>query len=86
MGDITLVLGGIKSGKTGFAEKKAIEKEHIGGKILYIASAQALDNEMKDRIKKHKVNRPKTWDTIEEPINIKVLNSQITLNYIYYHI
>lgn len=71
MGKISLVLGGIKTGKTSFAEKLAAEKELTGGKILYLATAEALDDEMKSRIKRHQSDRPKTWTTIEEPLDIK---------------
>lgn len=71
MGQICLVLGGIKTGKTSYAEKKASEKELKGGKILYLATAEALDDEMKSRIKRHQSDRPDTWDTIEEPLDIK---------------
>ena len=70
MGHISLILGGIKTGKTGYAQKKAEFKEKQGGSILYLATAQALDSEMKERIKRHKADRPKNWDTIEEPLEI----------------
>ncbi len=71
MGKICLVLGGIKTGKTSYAENKAKEMETSGGKILYLATAEALDDEMKSRIKRHQSDRPKTWTTIEEPLDIK---------------
>lgn len=70
MGNISLVLGGIKSGKTNYAESKAKEVEKRGGKILYLATAQALDDEMASRIDHHKTNRPDSWTTVEEPLNI----------------
>ncbi len=71
MGNISLVLGGIKSGKTNYAETKAKEVEKSGGKILYLATAQALDDEMKSRIDRHKSSRPSSWTTVEETLNIK---------------
>lgn len=62
MGKLTLVTGGARSGKSTFAEKLTAD---IGQKVLYIATAIAFDDEMKDRIKKHKESRPKEWDTFE---------------------
>jgi len=70
LGEICLVLGGTKTGKNRYAEKRASDKEEKGGKILYLATAEALDTEMKSRIEKHQSERPETWNTIEEPINI----------------
>ncbi|MEZ0344930.1 MAG: bifunctional adenosylcobinamide kinase/adenosylcobinamide-phosphate guanylyltransferase [Caldimicrobium sp.] len=66
---ITFVLGGAKSGKTGFALKYA--KELKGFKnYYYLATAQALDEEMKEKIEKHQKERPSFWKLIEEPLNI----------------
>ena len=63
-----LVLGGARSGKSTFAEKLA---KKIGGKsVTYIATAEALDQEMEERIAHHKSQRPGDWETIEEPIDI----------------
>ena len=45
-------------------------------KVYYIATAEALDNEMKKRIQSHKKRRNKNWATIEEPLNVAgVLNN-----------
>ncbi len=62
MGKFILVTGGARSGKSTFAEKLTAD---IGQKVLYIATAIAFDEEMQDRIKKHKESRPKEWDTFE---------------------
>ncbi len=70
MGFLTLVLGGTKSGKTKYAEGLAKVRESSGGKILYLATAEALDDEMRVRISKHQMSRPESWDTIEEPIDL----------------
>jgi adenosylcobinamide kinase/adenosylcobinamide-phosphate guanylyltransferase len=67
MGELTLILGGARSGKSTFAEKLAAED---GGKVVYIATAEAKDDEMVDRIKKHRAERPLSWQTLEIPINI----------------
>ncbi|AKL94462.1 bifunctional adenosylcobalamin biosynthesis protein CobU [Clostridium aceticum] len=59
---LTLVTGGARSGKSSFGE--SILKD-IDGQVLYIATAQAFDDEMKDRIKKHREGRPENWVTLE---------------------
>ncbi|MDC7240848.1 MAG: bifunctional adenosylcobinamide kinase/adenosylcobinamide-phosphate guanylyltransferase [Spirochaetales bacterium] len=66
-----LVLGGAKSGKTSFAERTAenLAGEN-GGRVVYLASAQAWDDEMKLRIRRHQESRPDQWETIEEPLNV----------------
>ncbi|SDK69626.1 bifunctional adenosylcobinamide kinase/adenosylcobinamide-phosphate guanylyltransferase [Natronincola ferrireducens] len=59
---LTLVTGGARSGKSNFGESIL---NNIDGEILYIATAQAFDEEMKDRIKKHRQGRPNNWVTYE---------------------
>ena len=61
----TLILGGIKSGKSHLAEKIAIKTCQP---ITLIATATAQDDEMRTRIQKHRATRPSDWRTIEEPI------------------
>lgn len=68
MGKIILITGGARSGKSTFAEKLALEKQ---GKILYVATAKAIDEEMKDRIRRHKERRPDHWDTLEQYKGLK---------------
>jgi adenosylcobinamide kinase/adenosylcobinamide-phosphate guanylyltransferase len=65
---LAFVIGGIKSGKTKFALKKA--EELNCGKLYYIATARAIDEEMKERIERHKIERGEKWITIEEPIEV----------------
>ncbi len=62
MGKIIMVTGGARSGKSTFAENKVSE---FGGKVLYIATSIAFDEEMKDRIRKHREQRPQGWSTFE---------------------
>lgn len=62
MKDVILVTGGARSGKSSFAEAKAAA---LSDKVLYIATAESSDDEMADRIKKHRESRPKSWTTIE---------------------
>ena len=76
MGKLTLVLGGARSGKSSFAERLASQLSHD---VLYIATAQALDQEMSARIKKHRGARPDHWRTLEIPSGIhdKLKSSQV---------
>ncbi len=64
---IVLIIGGARSGKSSFAMKEASK---IKGRKAYIATAEALDEEMKERIEKHKDQRGKDWDTFEEPLRV----------------
>lgn len=75
----TLILGGVRSGKSRLAE--AIAKTS-GKKVLYIATATAGDDEMKARIQKHKENRPDNWVIIEEQIKLaKTIQEYSNQNY-----
>lgn len=75
---ITFVIGGIKSGKSNFALK---EGEKTGSRnFYYIATARAIDEEMKERIERHKKERGSHWITIEEPINLNEAIMKITQN------
>lgn len=64
---LTLILGGARSGKSTYAEKLAAE---MGSNVLYIATAQAGDEEMEERIIAHRAARPATWQTLEAPRNV----------------
>lgn len=63
---VTLILGGARSGKSAFAESW-IEAHGSG---LYLATAQALDDEMSDRIQAHKRRRGGAWEVVEEPLDL----------------
>ena len=67
MGRITFVLGGARSGKSGHAQRLA---EASGGPLLYIATAQALDAEMSERIARHRAERDERWRTLECPLGV----------------
>ncbi|WEK03114.1 MAG: bifunctional adenosylcobinamide kinase/adenosylcobinamide-phosphate guanylyltransferase [Candidatus Devosia phytovorans] len=62
-----LVLGGARSGKTAFSEQLAIRS---GSKPAYLATAEALDAEMRDRVASHKAGRSANFATIEEPLDL----------------
>ena len=63
---LTLVLGGVRAGKSSYAQRLASK----GGRVLFVATAAARDREMEERIKSHREGRPADWDTIEEPIDL----------------
>lgn len=65
-GELVLVLGGARSGKSTAAERMAGD----GGRVLFIATAEALDEAMQRRIATHRRYRPDHWDTLEEPIHV----------------
>jgi adenosylcobinamide kinase/adenosylcobinamide-phosphate guanylyltransferase len=67
MGKLTLILGGARSGKSTFAEKLAARH---GGRVVYIATAQPLDEEMQTRIAAHRQKRPDSWQTLEIPAQV----------------
>ncbi|MBT7190492.1 MAG: bifunctional adenosylcobinamide kinase/adenosylcobinamide-phosphate guanylyltransferase [Anaerolineae bacterium] len=68
MGKLTLLLGGARSGKSTFAENRASE---IGGEnVLYVATSESKDDEMKERVVKHKADRSSAWETVEAPRNV----------------
>lgn len=67
MGQLTLILGGARSGKSDYAEHLARE---LNQPVLYIATATAFDDEMRERIEHHKSTRPAAWQTLEAPMNI----------------
>ncbi|NLL61924.1 MAG: bifunctional adenosylcobinamide kinase/adenosylcobinamide-phosphate guanylyltransferase [Candidatus Atribacteria bacterium] len=71
---LILITGGVRSGKSSFAEALAQE---IGSKIAYIATGQALDKEMTERISKHRRRRPQDWQTYEEPEQVEKVIPEI---------
>lgn len=62
---LQLILGGARSGKSRLAEQIAQE---IQKPVTYVATAQAFDEEMHDRIQHHQQQRPNEWALLEEPL------------------
>lgn len=67
MTGLTLILGGARSGKSSYAETLAAK---MGKRVLYIATAEAKDDEMTARIAAHRLARPGYWQTLEAPRNV----------------
>ncbi|MGM1048303.1 MAG: bifunctional adenosylcobinamide kinase/adenosylcobinamide-phosphate guanylyltransferase [Bacillota bacterium] len=77
---IILVTGGARSGKSSFAERLCMSKSH---EAVYVATAQAFDDEMKERIALHKLQRNQanySWRNVEEPFQLVKLLSDMREN------
>ncbi|KRW91742.1 hypothetical protein SD51_07650 [Alicyclobacillus tengchongensis] len=66
---LILVTGGARSGKSRFAEMLADHHANSGAKVIFVATAEAFDDEMAERIKRHRAARDRRWRTVEEPCN-----------------
>jgi adenosylcobinamide kinase / adenosylcobinamide-phosphate guanylyltransferase len=75
MGRIVLITGGARSGKSRFAEGLAAAH---GDAVRYVATAQALDAEMGERIARHRAQRPAAWATLEAPTDLVTALDGIT--------
>jgi adenosylcobinamide kinase/adenosylcobinamide-phosphate guanylyltransferase len=67
MSGIIFITGGARSGKSRLAESIA---EGFGAPLCYIATGQAKDTEMAERIASHRARRGDTWQTVEEPLEL----------------
>lgn len=78
MSRLTLVLGGVRAGKSAFAQRLAAEgrqpaadrRTPAGGRVLFVATAEAGDGEMSARIAAHRASRPAEWTTLEAPVDV----------------
>lgn len=66
---LALILGGARSGKSSYAERLAPRLARGRG-VIYVATAQAGDEEMRERIARHQAARPAEWTTIEAPLEL----------------
>lgn len=65
-GTLTLILGGVRSGKSRFGQELA---HRLGNDdVLFVATAESRDEEMARRIDQHRQSRPATWRTLEQPL------------------
>ncbi len=65
---LILVTGGARAGKSAFAQEWV---RALGdGRVSFIATAQPLDEEMRQRIEKHRAERPGSWEVLEEPLEV----------------
>ena len=68
MGQLILVIGGARSGKSRFAGRLAAK---LGRKrVTFVATARALDGEMRNRVRDHRRTRPREWKTLEAPFGL----------------
>src|SRR4029453_9037445 len=65
MGRLLLILGGARSGKSAYAQRLA--QELGGDHVLFVATAEAWDQDMAQRIARHRQERPAPWRTLETP-------------------
>ena len=63
---LTLILGGMRSGKSSYAQQLASG----GERVLFVATAEAGDREMEARIRAHRDSLPADWNTLEEPVEL----------------
>jgi adenosylcobinamide kinase / adenosylcobinamide-phosphate guanylyltransferase len=69
---VTLVLGGVRSGKSDYAQRLGERAE----KVTFIATARVYDDEMRQKVDRHRSNRPAHWQTVEEPLGLAEVVTQ----------
>ncbi|CAI8792828.1 bifunctional adenosylcobinamide kinase/adenosylcobinamide-phosphate guanylyltransferase [Methylocaldum szegediense] len=62
-----LILGGVRSGKSRLAERRALDSDLA---VTYIATARVRDEGMRRRVEEHRRRRPSDWDLVEEPLEL----------------
>lgn len=75
---LIFLLGGVRSGKSTFAENWA--RQH-GQAVLFVATAQPFDDEMRGRIDAHRASRPAHWQTLEAPTHVGPSIQQVLVSY-----
>jgi adenosylcobinamide kinase/adenosylcobinamide-phosphate guanylyltransferase len=66
---LVLLVGGARSGKSQLAVRLA---ERAAAPVVFVATGEPLDDEMTDRIRRHKAERPAEWTTVEEPVDLEL--------------
>ena len=64
---LTFLIGGARSGKSSLAVRLAAES---GAPVVFVATGEARDAEMEERIARHRAERPAGWETVEEPVEL----------------
>lgn len=64
---LTLLVGGARSGKSTLAVQMG---EHFGGAVTFVATAEAIDDDLRVRIERHRLERPAHWITVEAPLDL----------------
>lgn len=76
---ITLVLGGARSGKSAYAQRQAEQAAAKRNRVpLLLATAQAFDDEMHERIRQHQTDRGDAWRTHEVPLALAAAIGELT--------
>ncbi|HEX4577281.1 MAG TPA: bifunctional adenosylcobinamide kinase/adenosylcobinamide-phosphate guanylyltransferase [Edaphobacter sp.] len=75
-GSVTLVLGGVRSGKSRYAQQLAAQS----GRVVFVATAKISDDEMRAKIERHRDDRPAEWLTVEEPLELPMVLRQHELD------
>jgi adenosylcobinamide kinase/adenosylcobinamide-phosphate guanylyltransferase len=65
---LVVLVGGARSGKSRLAVEMGLK---WGGRVVVIVTAEARDDDMAERIKRHRADRPAEWDTVEEPLDLE---------------
>jgi adenosylcobinamide kinase / adenosylcobinamide-phosphate guanylyltransferase len=74
MTSLTLIIGGARSGKSA----RALELASRGAHALFVATAEALDDDMAVRIARHRTERPAHWRTLEAPRDLESIAAHVT--------
>jgi adenosylcobinamide kinase / adenosylcobinamide-phosphate guanylyltransferase len=74
---LTVLVGGARAGKSALALELAHDQ---GAPVVYIATAEAGDEEMASRIARHRTERPEMWRTVEEPIALRSALASVELD------
>jgi adenosylcobinamide kinase / adenosylcobinamide-phosphate guanylyltransferase len=69
---VTLVLGGVRSGKSRYAQQLA----ERSSRVVFVATAKSSDDEMQRKIERHREERPAGWLTVEEPLELVKMLAQ----------